>query len=95
MIVQDDISRNVTEVELDHSISAGIHLRSLGKGMVPPFEEHNIRIENKMSIQEWEKTPYMERAIIIAVTRTSRAIQNLGTEAEIRETDRNASKGRR
>ena len=91
-VKQDELTRNVTEVELDHGISAGIGLRSLGKGMIPVFEEQDVRIENKMNLTEWDELPYMERVIIIAVSRTKRAVSNLQAEAEIRNSERN--KGR-
>lgn len=94
MIPQDESYRNVTEIELDHGINAGIRLRSIGKGMVPVYEEHDIRIENKMSLEEWDKLPYMERAIIVAVSRVKRAMNNLHSEAEIRESE-SKSKGRK
>ena len=84
----DEINRNVTEVELEHGVSAGIGLRSLGKGMIPVFEEHDVRIDNKMSLTEWDKLPYMERVILVAMTRTRRAMSNLQSEAEIRNADR-------
>jgi len=64
-------------------------LRSLGKGMIPVFEEHDVRIENKMNLTEWDELPYMERAMMVAVSRTRRAISNLQSEAEIRNADRN------
>jgi len=88
-------TRNVTGVELEHGISAGIHLRSLGKGMVSVFEEQDVRIENKMSLTEWDELPYMERVILVAMVRTKRAIDNLQTEAKIREEERMANKGRK
>ena len=91
-IKQDEVTRNVTEVELEHGISAGIGLRSLGKGMIPVFEEQDVRIENKMNLTEWDELPYMERVIIIAVSRTKRAVSNLQAEAELRNSERN--KGR-
>jgi hypothetical protein len=46
-----------------------------------------VRIENHYSIDEWDTIPYMERAIIIAVARSKRAIANLQSEAEIRESE--------
>jgi hypothetical protein len=92
-IKQDEITRNVTEVELEHGVSAGIGLRSLVKGMIPVFEEQDVRIDNKMSLAEWDALPYMERVIIVALTRTKRAMSNLQTEAEIRDADR--KKGRK
>ena len=74
----------MTEVELDHGISAGIRLRSLGNGMVPVFEEHEVRVDNKMSLTEWDELPYMERVIIVAVSRIKKSMSNLQAEAELR-----------
>ena len=88
-VEQDEVTRYVTEVELEHGISAGISLRSLGKGTVPVFEEQDVRIENKMSLTEWEELPYMERVIIVAISRTKRAMSNLQGEAEMKESKRN------
>lgn len=85
-------TRNVTEVELDHGISAGIRLRSLGKGMISVFEEQDVRIDNKMSLAEWDELPYMERVILVAMTRIKRAMSNLQSEAEIRDSERKARK---
>ena len=87
-IRQDEVTRNVTEVELDHGVSAGIGLRSFGNGMVSVFEEQDVRIDNKMSLAEWDELPYMERVIIIAANRVKRAMKNLQAEAEIRESKR-------
>ena len=87
-IKQDELTRNVTEVELEHGISAGIGLRSFGNGMIPVFEEHDVRIENRMTLAEWDELPYMERVIIIAVSRTKRAMSNLQAEAEARDIKR-------
>ena len=84
-VKQDELTRNVTEVELDHGVSAGIGLRSLGNGMIPVFEEHDVRIENKMSLAEWDELPYMERVIVVATNRIKRSIGNLQAEAEIRQ----------
>ena len=87
-IRQDEVTRNVTEVELDHGVSAGIGLRSFGNGMVSVFEEQDVRIDNKMSLTEWDELPYMERVIIIATNRVKRSMKNLQSEAEIRESKR-------
>ena len=87
-VKQDEITRNVTEVELEHGVSAGIGLRSLGNGMIPVFEEQDVRIDNKMSLAEWDELPYMERAMMVAVSRTKRAVSNLQSEAEIRNSER-------
>ena len=63
-------------------------MRSLGNGMIPVFEEQDVRIENRMSLAEWDEVPYMERVMIIAVSRIRKAISNLQSEAEIRDADR-------
>ena len=63
--------------------------------MIPVFEEQDVRIENRMSLSEWDALPYMERVIIVAVSRTRRAISNLQSEAEIRESEKKAGKGRK
>jgi len=87
---QDGLTRNVTEIELDHGVSAGIGLRSFGNGMISVFEVENVRIQNKLSISEWDDTPYMERVMLVAVNRINRSISNLQAEAELR-----SSKGRK
>ena len=92
-IRQDDLVRSVTEVELDHGVSAGIGLRSLSKGMIPIFEEQNVRIDNKMSLVGWDELPYMERVIMVAMYRIKRSMKNLQTEAEMRESKN--TKGRK
>jgi len=56
--------------------------------MIPVFEEQDVRIENRMSLAEWDEVPYMERVMIIAVSRIRKAISNLQSEAEIRDADR-------
>ena len=87
---QDGLTRNVTEIELDHGVSAGIGLRSFGNGMISVFEVENVRIQNKLSLSEWDDTPYMERVMLVAVNRINRSISNLQAEAELR-----SSKGRK
>ena len=87
VISQDNSFRNATEIELDHGINSGVRLKSIGRGLIPVFEEHSVRIENHYSIDEWDTIPYMERAIIVAVARSKRAIANLQAEAEIRESE--------
>jgi len=87
VVYQDNSYRSVTEIEPEHGISAGIHLRSIGNGMVPVYEEHVTRIENNMNLTEWDALPYMERVMVIAVTRVKHAIANLQAEAEIRKNE--------
>ena len=95
MVNNGENNVSVTEVDLDHGVSAGIRLRSIGNGMIPIFEEHTARIDSRLSLEEWDKLPYMERAMIIATHRVKNAISNLQQEAEIRESERKANKGRR
>jgi len=85
-VKQDELTRNVTEIELDHGVSAGIGLRSFGNGMISVFEVQNVRVQNKLSLDEWDEIPYMERVILVAVNRINRAMSNLQAEAELRST---------
>jgi hypothetical protein len=95
VISQDNSYKNVTDIELEHGISAGVRLRSLGNGLIPVFEEHQVRIENRMTLAEWDEIPYMEKAMIVAIRRTDHSIKNLQAEAEIRENERQVKKGKR
>jgi len=92
VVSQDESFQNVTEIELDHGISAGIRLRSIGNGMIPVFEEQEVRISNNLTLLQWDEIPYMERAMMVAVKRVRRSIDNLQSEAEIRESERKAKK---
>ena len=92
-VKQDELTRSVTEIELDHGVSAGIGLRSFGNGMIPVFEVQNVRVQNKLSLSEWDEIPYMEQVILVAINRINRAISNLQAEAELRNAERN--KGRK
>ena len=89
MTIKQDITRSVTEIELEHGVNAGIGLRSFGKGMIPVYEEHEVRIANKLLLAEWDELPYLERVILVAMSRIKRAISNLQSEAEIRNADIN------
>lgn len=87
---------NVTEIELDHGVSAGVSLRLLGNGLAPVFEVEDARQENRISIQTWYfEMSEMERALIIARRRIDRAMKNLQTEAEIKKAEREANKNRK
>lgn len=92
-----EVQENVTRIELDNGINAGIYWRSLGEGMVPIFEEHLARLERNIRLDEWWKLEPMERAMIVAVRRVDNATKNLQTEAEIRASKRNMKsiKGKR
>ena len=82
----------MTEIELDHGVSAGIGLRSFGNGMISVFEVHNVRIANRMNLSEWDDIPYMERVILVAVNRINRAMSNLQGEAELRNAQQKGRK---
>jgi hypothetical protein len=70
-------------------VSAGIRLRSLGIGMVPVYEEQEARLERNISMRQWEEMTVDEKALIVAMRRIRIAMQNLQTEAEIRDAERN------
>lgn len=82
------MTRNVTEVELEHGVSAGIRLRSLAKWTIPVFEEQDVRIQNNMSLAQWDELPYMDRVMLVAVTRIRNAVKNLQSEAEAKAIER-------
>lgn len=87
-----EVQENVTRIELDNGVSAGIYWRSIGVGMVPIFEEQAARLERNISLAEWASMPPMERALVIAVRRVDNAVKNLQTEAEVRASKRNMNK---
>lgn len=90
-----EVDENITRIELDHGVSAGIRLGSLGPDMVPMFEEHIARLERGISLDAWYALPPMERAMVIAVRRLDNAMKNLQTEAEIKHSKRNMPRGKR
>jgi len=83
-----ELDENITRIELENGISAGIRWRSLGREMVPIFEEHLARDEKGIRMKEWYAMEPMERAIIIAVRRITNAAKNHQTEAEIKANKR-------
>lgn len=83
---------SITRIELDHGISAGIRWGAIGADMVPTFEEHATRLESRYEIEKWYALDPMERAIIVAVRRIDIAAKNQQSEAEIRESKRNAKR---
>ena len=87
-----DLDLNITRIELEHGISAGIRWRSLGADMVPIFEEHMARDEKGIRMKDWYSLEPMERAIVIAVRRISNAAKNHQAEAEIRAAKRTQRK---
>lgn len=83
-----DVDVSVTKIELEHGVSAGIHLRSFVEGLIPFQEEHEARLERGIRLIEWESMPYMEKVLIVATRRVRRAMQNLQQEAEIDNMER-------
>lgn len=74
----------VTEIELDHAVSSGAEMRTLGKGMVAVFEEHTARLERDICLEEWQAMDPFEKALIIAQRRIQIALENLQSEAQIK-----------
>lgn len=83
---------NVSEIDLEHGISAGVRLRAHSNGMVPLYEEHAARLERGIRLEEWGEMPEMEKALIVAARRIRIAIQNLQEEAQIKHSERMAKK---
>lgn len=81
----------VTEVELEHGVSAGILWGGIA-GLVPVQEEHEARLERNIGLEEWGRMDTMEKALIIAARRNRIAIANIQTEAEIRKAERDAKR---
>lgn len=87
-----EVREPVTRVELDHAVSAGITWGALGSDMVPIFEEHATRMENRLTMNDWYALEPMERAMAVAFRRIDMASRNLQSEAELRDAKRNAKK---
>lgn len=87
-----EIRENVTRIELDNAVSAGVTWGSLGGDMVPLFEEHSARLERDYTLNEWYALDRMERALVVAQRRIDMASRNLQSDAEAREAKRNSRK---
>lgn len=83
-----DIRENVTRIEIDHAVSAGVMWGSLGSEMVPIFEEHTTRLERNYTLEQWYALDPMERAMAVAMRRIDIAGKNLQADAEIRDAKR-------
>ena len=83
-----ELDQNITNIEVEGGVSAGIRWRSLGTDMVPIFEEHQAREEKGIKMKDWYAMEPMERAIVIAVRRIENAAKNHQAEAEIRDARR-------
>lgn len=87
--------QNVTNIELDDGVSAGIKWGIAVEGNVPVFEEHAARIEMKCKLQEWLDMDPMEKAMIIAVRRIEMASKNQQSEAEAKKMKQDAKRAAR
>lgn len=85
----------ITEIELDHGISAGIILRSMGTGLIPIYEEHAARLERGIDLQTWAQMDVTEKALLVAVRRVRIAERNLQSEAEIAKSEREMKRAKR
>ena len=47
-----------------------------------------MRIQNNMSLAQWDELPYMDRVMLVAVTRIRNSIKNLQSEAESKAMER-------
>lgn len=77
---------------MEHAVSAGIYLRSLGEGLVPLYEEHAVRLERNIDIQTWMRLDVTEKALMVAAHRLRIAIDNLQSEAQIEHAENEAKK---
>jgi hypothetical protein len=79
-------------VELDHGINSGLWMNSLAPGLVSIYEEQSSRIERDISLEKWAEMSVDEKAMIVAVRRTTIAMKNIQSEAEIKDSERKARK---
>jgi hypothetical protein len=61
----------------------GIWLGTPFAGMIPVYEEHLARLERNIGLNAWTSMDIDEKAMIIAMRRIQRAVDNLQSEAEI------------
>ena len=90
-----DRVQNVTEVELDHGVNAGISLNIYGLNLIPVYEEHLARVENRYTMEEWDNLPYLDRVFFVALRRVANAYKNVQSEAEIAEGERKSKAKKR
>lgn len=86
----DEIDYNVTEVDLEHGVSAGILLRSLSEDTVPPYYEHLARVRAGKSLSEWQEMSRWDKALIVAIMQIDNSVQGHQAEAEIKSAQRKA-----
>lgn len=90
-----DVDTPITEIELEHGISAGIQQRIGASGLVSTYEEHEARLTRGYNVNDWYALDPLERAICVAQLRISRAMENQQAEAEIRHSKMEAARGKR
>jgi len=79
---------NVTEVELDHGVNAGISFNIYGLNLIPVYEEQQTRVENRFTLAEWDALPYLDKVLSVAMRRIRLSIKNVQAEAELSESER-------
>ena len=80
-----EIDIPATKIELEFGISSNLWMVSLAPGLVPIYEEQVVRIERGINLDEWSNISADEKAMMVAVRRTGIAMQNLQSEAEIKQ----------
>lgn len=86
------LRENVTKIETENSVSAGVTWGSLGPDMIPLFEEHSTRLERDYTIEQWYQLDPIERAMAVAMRRIDIASKNLQSDAEIRKAKADAKR---
>lgn len=94
-VSRDEDIRNVTEVELERVVNAGIRLNIYGVNLIPVYEEHYVRIQYRYSLDEWDELPYLDKVMFVAMNRIENARRSVQSEAEIEDSERKAKSGRR
>jgi len=77
-----EIDEEISRVELNDQVNAGIRWRSIATDMVPIFEEQTVRLERGYTIERWYALDEMERAIMIAQKRIENISKGHQNEAE-------------
>lgn len=77
-----DINVDLVNMEPDKTgANAGIRWRQIA-GFVPFYEEHQIRITHRLSLDEWYALEPLERAFHVACDRIDRAVKAHQASAE-------------
>ena len=87
-----EVEVNVSNIEPEESVTTGVMWKSFGRKAVPVFEEHLARMEKGISVDTWLQMTGLERAFIIAMRRTQKAVENQQAEAETRKAKRDSKR---